>query len=45
MIADVIKLLGKSDFKGAGKLTEIAKGKNELNLRTQIKRLWLLRNR
>jgi hypothetical protein len=43
MIAETIKLLQSHDFKGAGKFTEIAKGKNELgNELRKIKR-WLKR--
>lgn len=46
MIADVITLLQKLDYVGAGENTEIAKGKYELvtNFSTfmrKIKRLWL----
>lgn len=43
MIAETIKLLQSHHFKGAGELTEIAKGKNELgNELRKIKR-WLLK--
>jgi hypothetical protein len=43
MIAETITLLQSHHFKGAGKYTEIAKGKNELgNELRKIKR-WLLR--
>ncbi len=43
MIAETIKLLHSHHFKGAGKFTEIAKGKNELgNELRKIKR-WLLK--
>lgn len=37
MIAEIIELVQKTDFKNVGGLYEIAKGKNELNLKTQIK--------
>lgn len=45
MIAQVIDLLQKNDFIGAGSYTEIAKGKNELVLdwktaKNKIRRLW-----
>ena len=45
MIAKVIELLQIDNFYGAGELTEIAKGKNELAYtfkegKTKIVRLW-----
>jgi len=45
-IADIITLLQKMDYYGAGECTEIAKGKHELvtNFKTfkqKVKRLWL----
>ena len=45
MIAEVIQLLQSDNFYGAGELTEIAKGKNELAYtfkegRTKIVRAW-----
>ena len=43
MIAEIIELVQKTDFKNVGGKYEIAKGKHELNLKTQIKRLWLKR--
>jgi hypothetical protein len=44
MIAETITLLQSHHFKGAGKYTEIAKGKNEIgNEINKIKRLWLLK--
>lgn len=46
MIANIIKLAMTAPFYGAGKYTEIAKGKNELdNVFRKIKRKWLLRNK
>ncbi len=42
MIASIIELLQKNEFYGAGKYTEIAKGKNEIgNYSNKIKRKWL----
>lgn len=48
MIAEIIDLLRKADFNGAGEYTEIAKGKHELVtnfsvLKNKIKRKWRLR--
>lgn len=48
MIAEFIKLLHKNDFHGAGKFTEIAKGKHELitdfkTFKNKLKRKWLSR--
>lgn len=45
MITDIIKLLQNNDFYGAGKYTEIAKGKyqyvcNWKGFKRKIKRLW-----
>jgi hypothetical protein len=45
MIADIIKLLHKSEYYGAGKYTEIAKGQNEMVtsfrvFKNKIKRKW-----
>lgn len=41
MIAQIIDLLQKSEFYGAGKYTEIAKGKNEIGHSfRKIRRLW-----
>jgi hypothetical protein len=39
MIAEIIELVQKTDFKNVGGKYEIAKGKHELNLKTQIKLL------
>jgi len=45
MITEIITLLQSHHFMGAGKFTEIAKGKNELdNYFRKIKR-WLLQKR
>ena len=46
MIADIIKTLQAGDYYGAGKYTELAKGKHELvtdfkGLKRKVKRLWL----
>jgi len=44
MIAEIITLLQANPFYGAGKYTEIAKGKNSLdNTFKKIKRIWLSR--
>ena len=45
MIAEIIRTLQSNPFYGAGKYTEIAKGKNELPrnysaLKTKLKRQW-----
>jgi len=45
MIAEIISLLHKNDFYGAGEFTEIAKGKHELTtdfktFKNKIKRKW-----
>jgi len=44
MIAEIIKLLQSNPFYGAGKFTEIAKGKNEIttsrNFFEKLKREW-----
>lgn len=41
IIADIIDLLQKNEFYGAGKYTEIAKGKNQIGFTfRKIKRLW-----
>ena len=49
MIAEIIKLLQTNPFYGAGKFTEIAKGKHEIatakNFNEKIKRGWLSRNK
>jgi hypothetical protein len=49
MIAEIIKLLQSNPFYGAGKYTEIAKGKHEAptakNFNEKIKRGWLSRNK
>lgn len=50
MIVEIISLLQKNDFIGAGKYTEIAKGKNELMLdwktaKNKIRRQWLSRKK
>jgi len=46
MIAEIIKTLQAGDYYGAGKYTELAKGKHELvtdfiGLKRKVKRLWL----
>ena len=46
MIADIIKTLQANEYYGAGKYTELAKGKHELvtdfkGLKRKVKRLWL----
>ena len=43
MISEIIKLAQLKDFKGAGKYTEIAKGKNELGNEFQKIKRWLLK--
>lgn len=48
MIAEIIKTLQSNDFHGAGKYTEIAKGKNQIvtdfkGLKRKSKRIWLSR--
>ncbi len=48
MITDIINLLQKAEFYGAGEYTEIAKGKNQYvtnykGFKRKIKRLWLSR--
>jgi hypothetical protein len=45
MILEIIKTLNSNDFYGAGKYTEIAKGKNEYittwkELKRKAKRIW-----
>jgi hypothetical protein len=45
MIVEVIELLHKNEFIGAGECTEIAKGKNEIvqdwaTAKKKIKRIW-----
>jgi hypothetical protein len=45
MISEIITLLQKHHYKGAGNFTEIAKGKNELittfgDAKEKIKRIW-----
>jgi len=45
MISEIIELLHKDNFYGAGKFTEIAKGKNELvmswsGFKNKIIRVW-----
>ena len=50
MITEVIDLLQKNNFIGAGEITEIAKGKNELVLdwktaKNKIRRQWLSRKK
>ena len=46
MIEEIIKTLQAGDYYGAGKFTELAKGKHELvtdfkGLKRKVKRLWL----
>jgi len=46
MIAEIIKTLQSNEFYGAGKYTEIAKGKNQIvtdlkGLKRKVKRIWL----
>ena len=48
MITDIINLLQKADFYGAGEFTEIAKGKHQYvtnwsGFKRKIKRQWRLR--
>ena len=48
MISEIIKTLQSNEFYGAGKYTEIAKGKHESvttwnGFKNKIKRVWLLR--
>ena len=48
IMAEIIDLLQKLDYYGAGKFTEIAKGKHELTtnfsiFKRKIKRLWRLK--
>ena len=48
MITDIINLLQKADFYGAGEYTEIAKGKHQYvtnykGFKRKIKRVWLSR--
>jgi len=44
IIADIVTLLQSHTFYGAGKYTEIAKGKNEIgHTLRKINRLWLSR--
>lgn len=45
MISEIIKLAQSDHFKGAGEMTEIAKGKNELGSEFQKIKRWLLRKR
>ena len=50
MIAEVIQLLQTDNFYGAGELTEIAKGKNELAYtfkegKIKIRRFWQSKKR
>lgn len=50
MIANIIKLLHKNEFYGAGENTEIAKGNKELinsfsDMKRKIKRQWLSRKK
>ena len=50
IIADIIDLLQKNDFYGAGEYTEIAKGKNEMvtdwkGFKHKIKRVWHTRKK
>lgn len=45
MIAEIIKTLQSNDFYGAGKYTEIAKGKNQIvtdykGFKRKVKRIW-----
>ena len=45
MIKDIIELLNKDEFYGAGEFTELAKGKNEYvtswsDFKTKVKRVW-----
>ena len=49
-IANIVELLRKNDFYGAGEFTEIAKGKRELITsmdiaKAKIKRIWQSRNK
>lgn len=46
MIAEIIRTLQSNPFYGAGKYTEIAKGKNQIvtdfkGLKRKVKRIWL----
>jgi hypothetical protein len=43
MISEIIILLQKHHYKGAGDFTEIAKGKNELGNEFQKIKRWLLK--
>ena len=48
MIAEIIRTLQSNPFYGAGKYTEIAKGKNQIvtdfkGLKRKAKRIWLSR--
>jgi len=43
MISEIITLLQKHNYKGAGDFTEIAKGKNELGNEFQKIKRWLLK--
>ena len=48
MIAEIIRTLQSNPFYGAGKYTEIAKGKNQIvtdfkGLKRKVKRIWLSR--
>ena len=46
MIVQIIDLLQKNKFYGAGKYTEIAKGKNQIGFTfRKIKRQWLLKKK
>lgn len=46
MIAEIITLLQSNPFYGAGKFTEIAKGKNEIgHVIRKIKRQWRLKSK
>lgn len=45
MIAEIIKTLQSNEFYGAGKYTEIAKGKNQIvtdykGFKRKVKRIW-----
>lgn len=46
MISQIIDLLQKNEFYGAGPFTEIAKGKNQIGYSfRKIKRRWLLKRK
>lgn len=50
MITEIIKVLHSNDFNGAGKYTEIAKGKHQQvftfkEMKKKIRRVWLSRKK